>query len=221
MAIPQIASYSLPVAEELPPERVSWTLDAGRAALLIHDMQRYFLAAFQPDAEPMRSVVLHIAALRAACDEAGVPVFYTAQPVRQDSRVRGLQTDFWGPGMQLDPEHRAIVDALSPRAHDTVLTKWRYSAFQRSDFGDRLGAAHRDQLMVTGVFAHIGCLATTFEAFVRDVQPFLVADALADFSRDKHDMALTVAASCCARVRTTATVIDALRHVPGNVHSPE
>lgn len=208
MALPTIAPYTLPTAAELPPARVTWRLDPTRVALLIHDMQRYFIGAYPADAEPIVTVVRHIAAIRDAADAHNIPVFYTAQPVRQDPRERGLQADFWGPGMQDDTEHRPIIEPLAPRPHDTVLTKWRYSAFQRSDFADRLAAGRRDQLIVTGVFAHIGCLATTFEAFVRDIRPFFVADAVADFSREKHQTALTVAAGCCARVLTTADVLD-------------
>ncbi len=209
MALPAIAPYTLPTAAELPPARVSWSVDRRRAALLVHDMQQYFLAAYDREAEPIRTVMAHIDAIRSAADAAGIPVFYTAQPVRQDPVERGLQRDFWGPGMQLDPDHNAIVDVLAPRPHHTVLTKWRYSAFQRSDFADRLASAGRDQLIVTGVFAHIGCLATTFEAFTRDIEPFYVADAVADFSRARHDMAVAIAAGCCARVLTTDDVVRA------------
>lgn len=210
MAIPSISAYVMPGVADIPPGRVSWPLVPSRAVLLIHDMQRYFVQAFPAGAEPVTALLAHISELRDAADACGIPVYYTAQPVKQDPRERGLQADFWGPGMQLDPEHRAIVDTLEPRPHDTVLTKWRYSAFERSDFGDRLTGAGRDQIIITGVFAHIGCLATTFAAFVRDIRPFYVADAVADFSRQKHEMALAIAAGCCARVVTTADALAAL-----------
>jgi bifunctional isochorismate lyase/aryl carrier protein len=210
MALPSIAAYPLPSAADLPAARVSWPLHASRAALLVHDMQRYFVEAFAANVDPIAGVLAHIAQIRDAADACGVPVFYTAQPVKQDPRERGLQADFWGPGMQLDPDHCAVVAPLEPRSHHTVLTKWRYSAFQRSDFAERLQTAGRDQLIVTGVFGHIGCLATTFEAFVRDIRPFYVADAVADFTRQKHDMALAVAAGCCARVLTTADLLASL-----------
>jgi bifunctional isochorismate lyase/aryl carrier protein len=210
MALPSIAAYALPSAADLPAPRVSWPIDATRAALLVHDMQRYFVEAFAAHVDPIAGVLARIGRIRDAADACGIPVFYTAQPVRQDPRERGLQADFWGAGMQLDPDHCAIVAPLAPRPHDTILTKWRYSAFQRSDFAERLQAAGRDQLIVTGVFGHIGCLATTFEAFVRDIRPFYVADAVADFTRQHHDMALAVAAGCSARVLTTEDLIVSL-----------
>lgn len=89
------------------------------------------------------------------------------------------------------------------------MTKWRYSAFQRTDLRQLLGHHGRDQLIVTGVYAHMGCMLSAAEAFMSDVQPFLVSDATADFSRDEHLMALTYAAKRCGSVTTTDALVSA------------
>ncbi|MBI1205757.1 MAG: isochorismatase family protein [Azospirillum sp.] len=211
MALPRIADYPLPTLGELPPVRMAWRIAPRRAALLIHDMQAYFIRAFAPAVPPIAPVLANILALRARCDALDMPVFYSAQPGRQTPCDRGLQSDFWGPGMDDAPDHRDIVGELAPGERHHLVTKWRYSAFQRTNLEPMLHARGRDQLIVCGVYAHIGCLLTTAEAFMRDIQPFLVADAVADFSRAKHDLAVTYAAERCAAVTTTAALLDQLQ----------
>lgn len=202
--IPAISAYPLPAHGDLPPAAVPWTADPDRSVLLVHDMQRYFL---QPFPDPLREDLIRGAAqLREHCAAHGVPVAYTAQPGGMTDEQRGLLKDFWGPGMRTTPEDRQVVDALAPAEGDWLLTKWRYSAFFKTDLLQRMRAAGRDQLILCGVYAHVGVLATAVEAFSHDIQPFLVADATADFSPEYHRSALTYAAERCARVVTVKEV---------------
>nr|CAL34109.1 putative 2,3-dihydro-3-hydroxy-anthranilate (DHHA) synthase [Streptomyces virginiae] len=198
--IPPISPYPLPAEGDLPPAAVSWTADADRAVLLVHDMQRYFLKPFP--AGLRQDLITHAAQLRDRCAALGIPVAYTAQPGGMNDEQRGLLKDFWGPGMRPAPEDRQVVDALAPTEQDWLLTKWRYSAFFKTDLLERMRAAGRDQLILCGVYAHVGVLATAVDAFTHDIQPFFVADATADFSQDYHRSALTYAAERCARVTT-------------------
>ncbi|WP_052208231.1 isochorismatase family protein [Croceibacterium mercuriale] len=207
--LPGIAPYALPLPAEWPASRADWVLERDRAALLVHDMQHYFVDAFQ--AAPVPDLVQHIGTLLAAARGAGVPVFYTAQQGDQLPADRGRQADLWGPGMRQVAEHQPIVPALAPATDDIVLVKHRYSAFQRSNLEVLLRARGRDQLIVCGIYAHIGCLFTAAEAFQLDLQPFMVGDALGDFSREWHDAALAQAADCCARVVATTDVLEALQ----------
>lgn len=214
MTIDRVQPYRMPGERDLPPGVVAWRPDASRAALLIHDMQRYFLRFLPEGRSPSVELVAHAGALLHAARDARVPVFYTAQPGAMTTEDRGLLADFWGPGMTRDPGDREIIPELAPAAGDTILTKWRYSAFVRSDLHCRLVQAGRDQLIVCGVYAHVGCLMTANDAMARDIQPFLVADALADFSPEYHLLALEYAAERCAAVVTTETVVGALGWVP-------
>ncbi|QPM91530.1 isochorismatase family protein [Pseudooceanicola algae] len=210
MALPTIPDYALP--ERLPTPRAPFALDRNRAALLVHDMQRYFCAPYGADAAtrnngPLRRATANIARLLDAARRVGVPVFYTAQKGDQFRPDRGLQADLWGPGMSATPEHEDILPELAPSEGDITLHKHRYSAFQRSNLDQLLRARGRDQLMITGIYAHIGCLCTATEAFQRDIEPFFVADALADFGPDQHAMALNwVAATCGVPIDTDDTL---------------
>ncbi|WP_329281728.1 isochorismatase family protein [Streptomyces sp. NBC_01451] len=205
--IPPIRSYPLPTRASVPENVTQWTADPRRAVLLIHDMQRYFLRNF-PD--PLRAEIIDNAAtLRKRCVAEGVPVVYTAQSGGMTEQERGLLKDFWGQGMRTDPEDRAVVPELAPAADDWRLTKWRYSAFFRSDLLERMRAAGRDQLVLCGVYAHVGVLATALEAFTNDIQPFLVADATGDFCEDDHRLALDYTARRCGTVVLTDEVFQA------------
>jgi bifunctional isochorismate lyase/aryl carrier protein len=210
MALPKIPPYDLPRAEELPAPRGPWKVETARAALLIHDMQNYFVGAFTPGTPPIAPATGNIARLAAHCREKDVPVFYTAQDGDQDRRDRGLQADLWGPGMRDMPEHQAIVPELAPQPGDFVLVKHRYSAFQRSNLETMMRARGRDQLIVTGIYAHIGCLMTAGEAFQRDIETFFAADALADFSRAEHEMAVKWVAGRCGVPMTADQLVAAL-----------
>ncbi|MFG2287347.1 isochorismatase family protein [Streptomyces sp. NPDC048595] len=203
MALPAIAPYPLPTADELPANRVAWTVDPARAVLLVHDLQRHFLDAFPAGEQPVTGMLDNAARLAKECRRRGVPVVYSAQRGGQTPEERGLQLDFWGPGVADDPHALAMPEAVAPEPGDTVVTKWKYSAFVRTELAGLLRDAGRDQLVIVGVYAHIGVLMSACDAWMRDIQAFVVADAVADFSRDDHDLALRWAAGRCAVVTTT------------------
>lgn len=210
--LPHSVSYDLDTAARVPPARAPWVLDPRRAALLVHDMQEHFVAAFTAGASPIAPVRAHVADLVAAARAARMPVLYTAQPAHQQPEERGLLTAMWGSGIGADDAAARIVGDLAPAPADTVLPKWRYDAFERSDLHERLVAAGRDQLLVTGIYAHIGCQATAVRAFMLDIEPFIVADAVADLSAAQHTAALELVADCAGVVVRTCDVLETLRH---------
>ncbi|MFD3357465.1 isochorismatase family protein [Streptomyces fradiae] len=210
--IPPIEPYPLPSADDLPGGTAQWTADPDRAVLLVHDMQRYFLRPFPA---PLREeLVGNAALLRERAVATGMPVAYTAQPGGMTDEQRGLLKDFWGPGMRVDPADREVVEPLTPGPDDRVFTKWRYSAFFRSGLLEWMRGLGRDQLVVCGVYAHVGVLMTAVDAFTHDIRPFLVADAVGDFSASYHRMAVEYAAQRCAVVTTTGTVLAQLGAAP-------
>ncbi|MDH1317557.1 isochorismatase [Enterobacter bugandensis] len=210
MAIPKLTAYALPTATELPTNKVNWAFEPERAALLIHDMQEYFLNFWGENSDMMQQVVANIAKLRAYCKEHNIPVYYTAQPKEQSDEDRALLNDMWGPGLTRSPDQQRIVAELAPDEADTVLVKWRYSAFHRSPLEQMLKETGRNQLLITGVYAHIGCMTTATDAFMRDIKPFFIADALADFTRDEHLMSLNYVAGRSGRVVMTNELLPSV-----------
>lgn len=206
--IAAISSYAMPT--EYTNNRVQWCVDPTRAALLIHDMQYYFLKKYDMDQAPIPTLVKNIQRIYRACKTAGIPVFYTAQPKQQDPADRALLNDFWGSGVTAPhfQEQQPIIAELTPAEDDTVLTKWRYSAFVRSDLAQRLKAQGRDQLIITGIYAHIGCMTTALDAFMHDIKPFFMLDATADFSEQEHKMAINYVAQRCGVSLSTQQLLN-------------
>ncbi|ASD65702.1 MULTISPECIES: isochorismatase family protein [Pseudoalteromonas] len=205
MAIPRISSYPLPSSR--PENRTEWKINPSKAVLLVHDMQSYFVNFYDTTQAPMRSLIQQISNLIVAAKAAGIPVVYTAQPANQDPKDRALLTDFWGTG--LTEQDTSILPALAPTADDKVYTKWRYSAFKRSTLLEDMQAQGRDQLIICGIYAHIGILSTALDAFMYDVKAFVVADAVADFGEAEHLHAMEYVSSRCGQVQLLDEVIAA------------
>lgn len=207
-----VESYALPDATELPSNRLPWTPDADRAVLLVHDMQEYFLRFYAVDQQPMATAMNNMQALLHACRQRGVPVVYTAQPADPATADRKLLKDLWGPGLTAFPEQAGITPRLAPVADDLVLAKTRYSAFHQTTLHAHMRERGRDQLWICGVYAHIGCMITAFDAFMHDIQPFLAQDAVMDFSRAYHEHASRMVSERCGVVTVTDHLLRSLEH---------
>lgn len=205
MAIPTIAPYAIP--EPTVDRRVDWGIEPETCAVLVHDMQNYFIRAYDESAEPMSTAIASMQSVVESARAHNVPVIYSVQPGDQHPYRRGLLREFWGNGMAsgVDTE---VVDQLAPRDGDIVITKWRYSAFARTDLLHLMSEAGLDQLVITGVYGHMGCQATAVDAFMNDIKPFIVSDALADFSREEHAHTIDFVNKRCG-VAVTAGEVEA------------
>ena len=124
-----------------------------------------------------------------------------------DPLERGLLHNLWGQGMSADGEDANVPDRLWHQYPGQKIVKWRYSAFFGTNLAMILGSLRRSQLVVTGVYAHLGVWATSMDAFSANIQPIIVSDAIADFSAERHRRALELLASSCARVVSSEEVI--------------
>jgi bifunctional isochorismate lyase/aryl carrier protein len=228
MSIPSIDPYPMPGPAELPKTAAnaggaangtSWTLDPARAALLIHDMQERFLRPFPAGQPPVTDLVANVSRLRRWCAELGIPVSYTSRPDATSQPEGGAWVDFWQPGTAQRPGFPEFPGPLAPAPYDRVFTTSRYSAFHRTGLAELLAGEGRDQLIVCGVYAHVGVLVTACDALTRDIEVFLVADAVADLSRTHHRLALVQAAQRSAATPTTGTVLEWLS-TPGSARWP-
>ena len=194
------------ITENLP----GWNLQTPGTALLVHDMQRYFLKKFDMHADPMRTALANIESLVDCARGLDLPVFYSAQPGAMTPAQRGLLSDFWGDGMSLSQSDRAIWPSISPHDEAEIVTKWRYSALYKNDLEEKLVKLGVKQLVLVGVYAHVGILSTAIDAYTRDLKVFILSDAVADFSATDHLLGLDIAKRVCSVVCSTTTAIALL-----------
>ncbi|MGC4950357.1 isochorismatase family protein [Streptomyces sp. DT224] len=218
MDVSVIDPYAMPGRDPLVENRVSWSLDARRSALVVLNMQGFFLRPYAPGTSPLDPLLAACSDLLETCRSLRVPVVHMVQPGTQAPGERGLLTDFWGKGPDDALEDAAIPHELAPDASGAVLTAWRYSAFFGSGLERHLRSLGRDQIVICGLYAHLNCVATALDAFSHNLEVFLAADAVADLSADEHRAALSWAAGCCAVVKPaaafTAQLLGAARPVP-------
>ncbi|MEU9736443.1 isochorismatase family protein [Streptomyces sp. NPDC048002] len=208
MIPPRTASYAMPTAASLPGEGPPWSLEPGRSALLVQHVQNYLLRSLQ-DQAPVAQLLANIGRITRSARSAGVPIVYVV-------RGQGQRVATWpdAPGRTLseppvEAEARAVAHVVQPQTGDTVFTAKQYSAFARTRLGARLKELGRDQLIVVGALARTDILLTAADAWMEDLCPFVVADALIDRTRDDHDMAVRWLAGTCATVTATDSVVTA------------
>jgi isochorismate hydrolase len=190
--------------------KAQWTISPDRCALLIHDMQSHYLERIEPGLRTR--VIANAAQIAAACRAVGVPIFASQVPAATEARERGLMFDMWGMGPS--PSGAALDEGLGlSEGQFRPLAKRSYSAFYANEFEMLLRRLDRRSILIVGVFTSIGCLASAMDAFMRDIEVFLVSDATADFSPEDHRAALVKAARTCASVTSTHAALQALRRL--------
>ncbi|MDD3643026.1 MAG: isochorismatase family protein [Candidatus Krumholzibacteria bacterium] len=168
----------------LPDRPRGPAFDMSRAALLILDMQRYFLDPGSHACVPSApAIVPAIERLAKGFLEAGRPIIATRHVNTPEDA--GMMGEWWGdlilpgtPMAELDPR----IEALATE----IILKPRYDAFHGSALPRVLRELGVRQLAIAGVMTHLCVETTARAAFVRDFAVFVPADATATYNREFH-----------------------------------
>jgi len=174
------------------------TIEAGRAALVVVDMQNYFCAEGFPAEVPLsRAIVPNINRLARAMRAAGGTVVWvqtdSAQalarwgnhhahmltPERVQKRLAGL--DAGAEGFRLFGELEALPTDLRVR-------KVTYSAFMpgSSDIDAQLGARGIDTVLIAGTATNVCCESSARDAMLRDYRVIMLSDGNATWTDEEH-----------------------------------
>jgi isochorismate hydrolase len=154
------------------------------AALLVIDMQRYFLDegshAFIPSAP---AIVPGITELADAFLVHDLPVIFTRHG--NSKTDAGMMSEWWGELISPDSEFYEIIPELT-RLGARIVEKSQYDAFHETELDGMLREAGIEQLVVTGVMTHLCCETTARSAFVRGFAVFFPVDGSATYREDFH-----------------------------------
>jgi ureidoacrylate peracid hydrolase len=187
-------------------------LAKDRAALLIVDMQEFFLDPASPTFTcGGRAVLPNVKRLIGAFREANQPVIYTRHVHSPDGSDAGIM-GWWWEGMCVEgtPESEVHAD-IAPLEGEKVVLKHRYSAFYSTDLETVLRCLRVEDLVVCGIMTNLCCESTVRDAYYRDYRVFFPADATGSVSEEMHRASLLNLAFGFALVTTTGEVIESLR----------
>jgi ureidoacrylate peracid hydrolase len=178
------------------------TIDASRAALVIVDMQNYFVAEGFPGEVPMaRAIVPSINRLAREIRAAGGTVIWI-----QTTAVGGLER--WGnhhkhmltperakvrlAGLDEASEGFKLYPALEVLPGDLRIKKVKYSAFIEgsSDIDAQLKSRGIETLLITGTVTNVCCESTGRDAMMLDYRVIMIADGNASHSDEEHAASL-------------------------------
>jgi nicotinamidase-related amidase len=213
-------------------------LPAAAIALLVIDMQRYFVEAdgrFATLADALSSgasdnyrqrvaeqVLPNVVRLVAAFREGGLPVFFTGTGTRT-----GDGEDLAGWLRAFDQVSRAALGApvwpktddadwqidaaLAPQPGEPVLQKTTADPFVSTDLDERLRSRGIRAVVVCGLTSDVCVAATARGAADRDYQAVVVEDACTTLSEQLHRASLDIIGLAFGRIARTEDIVKRIR----------
>lgn len=163
-------------------------LKRGRAALLVLDMQDYFLEpashAFIPSAP---AIVPGIRAMIAGFGRSGRPVCFTRHlNAAGDAGRMGI----WWRELLTEDNPLSSISRRLDVGRGTILNKNQYDAFHETSLEAFLKERSVTQLVICGVMTHLCCETTARSAFVRGFEVFFAVDGTATYREAYHRASL-------------------------------
>lgn len=163
--------------------------DIRCAALLVIDMQRYFLDksshAYVPSATAIAPNVQRLIRLFRKNKR---PVAFTRFAIA-DGENDPVGT-WWGRSVSDSSFDGMMAKNVQPEKGEKVFRKSSYSPFRGTDLERHLRKLGARQVVIAGVLTNLCCETAAREAFELGFDVFLVADATATYSEKMHEATL-------------------------------
>jgi ureidoacrylate peracid hydrolase len=186
-------------------------LNPSKSALLVIDMQKFFL---DPESPTFTcgglAIIDNLKSLIDAYRRKGLPVIFTCH-VHDPKGIDAGIMKWWWKGMCIEnsPESK-VIDEIAPREGEKIIYKHRYSAFYNTDLETYLRGLKVEDLVVTGIMTNMCCESTARDAYYRDYRVFFLADATGSINEEMHIASLLNLALGFAYVTHTQEILNFL-----------
>jgi nicotinamidase-related amidase len=197
-----------------------WKLHPGKAALLVLDMQNYFLDpashAFTPSAPAILPNVKKLILMAHKCN---MDIIFTRH-VNDDTNA-GMMGRWWR-DLIVEGSFEAQISQTVGREEwkrrqgdretrgpevGKIITKNQYDAFYNTELEEFLRLKNVEQVIISGLLANLCCETTARSAFVRGFEVFFPIDATAAYNRDFHLSTLrNLGFGFCPLIRTSELI---------------
>lgn len=216
---PYVTEDNLPEKTALWLEKIApfnthqMTLDIEHAALLVIDMQKFFL---DPESKTFTSggppILPNIKKLIEAFRAADSPVIFTKHVHHADGIDAGIMA-WWWEGMCIEGSRESEVsEEIAPLPHEKQVLKHRYSSFYNTDLETILRCQHIRDVVICGIMTNMCCETTARDAYQRDYRVFFPADATGSIVEEMHVASLLNLALGFAYVNTTDEIVSQIQN---------
>ncbi len=179
------------------------------AALLVLDMQGYFLVPASHAFIPSAPAIVHgISRLVDIFFSRARPVIFTQHS--NTPADAGMMSVWWKDLLTPQGEYYRVIPVFD-LTRGQLIQKCQYDAFYQTDLEPVLHKEGIKQLVICGVMTHLCCETTARSAFMRGFEVFFPVDGTATYNLELHQASLLNLAHGFATVVLLDDIIEALR----------
>jgi nicotinamidase-related amidase len=199
--------------EEIEPYNVHQYKLSEKSALMVIDMQKYFIKPGAGTYHTSGSAIIRkVKKLIEKFREVKRPVIFTHHVHKPDLSDAGIMEWWWNDLCIEDSEDAEIYEELSPLPDEKLISKQRYDAFFNTDLEATFRDYEIEDIVITGVMTNLCCESTARGAYYRDYRVHFLADATGTVSEEMHKATLLNLAFGFARITSTNQIIAELKN---------
>ncbi|MBN1216075.1 MAG: cysteine hydrolase [Candidatus Lokiarchaeota archaeon] len=181
----------------------------SKAALLVIDMQNYFLDASSHAYLPTGELIINsINSVISYFQANNRPVIFTRYGIDDTIIVKSSKMkEWWGRNELHFSDPLSEIHPLLKVNNSNIIKKSTYDSFIGTDLQDILENLNIEHIVITGVITQLCCETTARSAFCRDFFVWMVIDCIASQNEELHLSSLKAATHGFATPITSDNII--------------